>query len=102
MKKIVPFESDKMRNLKYGMNALIELEKALGKPITNMGDEFKLEDLRTMLYIGLKWEDKELTFEKVGDMMDETIEKHGMNYISEKLSEALQGTFGNTAIPFDK
>ena len=100
MKKIVTFDADKARNLKYGMNALIQLEKELGKPLTNMGaEEFKLEDLRTMLFIGLKWEDKELTKDAVGDIMDEAIEKHGMEYLSKKLAEALQGAFGNTAMP---
>ncbi|MCD4839729.1 hypothetical protein LRS37_12805 [Neobacillus sedimentimangrovi] len=104
MKKIVSFEADKMRNLKYGINALIELEKALGKPLTDMSsNNFKLEDLRTMLYIGLKWEDKELTPETVGDIMDAAIEKHGMEYLSKKLGEALEGAFGNAAaIPSKK
>lgn len=100
MKKIVSVEMDKMRNMKFGMNALIQLEKELGKPLTSMGtDEFKLEDLRTMLYIGLKWEDKELTHDMTGDIMDEAIEKHSIQYVSEKLAEALQGAFGQTAMP---
>jgi hypothetical protein len=100
MKKVVTFEADKKRHLKYGMNALIQLEKELGKPLASIGaGEVKLEDLRTMLYIGLKWEDKELTYEQVGDVMDEAIENHGMEYLSQKLGEALQGAFGNTAMP---
>lgn len=103
MKKIVSFEADKNRNLKYGMNAMIQLEKELGKPLTSLADgEFKLEDLRTMLYIGLKWEQKDLTPDQVGDIMDEAIEKHGMQYLSGKLGEALQGAFGNTAMPSKK
>ncbi|WP_026565880.1 hypothetical protein [Bacillus sp. UNC41MFS5] len=104
MKKIVAFDADKTRNLKYGMNAMIQLEKKLGKSLTALAnEEFKLEDLRSMLFIGLKWEDKELTEDAVGDIMDEAIEKHGMEYISEKLGEALQGAFGQqNAIPSQK
>lgn len=104
MKKIISIEADKNRHLKFGMNALIQLEKELGKPITSMADEneFKLEDLRTMIYVGLKWEDKNLTMEQVGDIMDEAIEKNGMEYLSEKLGEALEGAFGNTAMPSEK
>ena len=103
MKNIVSVEMDKMRNMKFGMNALIQLEKELGKPLTSMGtDEFKLEDLRTMLYIGLKWEDKSLTPDAVGDLMDESIEKNGIQYLSAKLGEALQGAFGQTAMPSKK
>lgn len=101
--KTITFDADKSRNLKFGMNALIQLEKELGKPLTSMGtDEFKLEDLRTMLYIGLKWEDKKLSQDSVGDIMDEAIAKHGMEYLSTQLGEALQGAFGNTAMPFKK
>lgn len=103
MKKIVTFEADKARNLKYGTNALIQLEKELGKPLTAMETEaFKIEDLRTMIYVGLKWEDKELTYDAVGDIMDEAIEKHGMEYLSKKLGEAIKGAFGNTAMPSEK
>lgn len=103
MKKIISVEMDKHRNLKYGMNAMIQLEKELGKSLMGLAeDEFKLSDLRTMLYIGLKWEDKELTYEQVGDLMDDAIEKHGMEYLSTKLGEALQGAFGNTAMPSAK
>lgn len=101
--KTVAFEADKMRNLKYGMNGMIQLEKELGKPLTSLSDsEFSLEDLRTMLYVGLKWEDKELTPDQVGDIMDEAIEKHGMEYLSNQLGKALEGAFGNTAMPSKK
>ena len=103
MKKTVAFEADKVRNLKFGMNAMIQLEKELGKPLSSLGaDEFKLGDLRTMLFVGLKWEDKDLSLETVGEIMDEAIDKHGIEYLSEKIGEAMQGAFGNTAMPTAK
>ena len=37
---------------------------------------------------------KSLTEEQVGDLIDNSIEKHGMNYVSEKLGEAFTKTFG--------
>lgn len=90
MKKIISIEMDKIRNLKFGINSLIELEKRMGKPISNMGDSFSLADFRTMLFIGLKWEDKELTEEETGSLMDIAIENYGIQYLSEKLKEAME------------
>lgn len=100
-KKIVTIEMDKERHIKYGFNALIMLEQELGRPITSLGDgDFSMKDLRTMFYVGLKWEDKDLTFESVGDAMDAALDEHGIEYLSAKLSEALQGaTGGSAAIP---
>lgn len=105
MKKIVSFEADKARNLKFGINGLVSLEKELGRPLSQMQGEngFALEDLRTIFYVGLKWEDKDLTHEGVGDILDEAIEKNGMEYITKKLGEAIQGSLGSgNALPSAK
>lgn len=103
MRKIIDIEMDKTRHLKYGMNTMIQVEKELGKPLSTLANEqFKLADLRTLLYLGLKWEDNQLTPDSVGDLMDIAIEKHGMQYISEQLGQAIQGAFGQmgaNAIP---
>ncbi len=99
MRKIVDLEMDKTRHLKYGMNTMIQVEKELGKPLSTLANEqFKLSDLRTLLYLGLKWEDNTLTYESVGDLMDISIEKHGMQYISEKLGQAIQSAFGQVGM----
>jgi hypothetical protein len=103
MKRIIDIEMDRTRHLKYGMNTMIEVEKQLGKPLTTLASEsFKLGDLRTLLYLGLKWEDNTLNPDTVGDLMDISIEKNGMQYISDKLGQAIQGAFGQmgaNAIP---
>lgn len=99
---MVQIEMDKVRNLKFGINGMIELEKKMGKPLTSLGmDSFSLENIRTILYIGLKHEDKALNEDAVGSLMDLAIEKHGMNYVGEKLGEAfnkLMGSGGPTPI----
>ena len=97
MSKLVEFEADKTRSIKFGINSLIRLEKEMGnRPLTSLStEEFKIEDLRTILHVGLSHEDKELTLEKTGDIIDEAIEKNGMNYVSQKLAESLQKAFGN-------
>jgi len=85
-------EMDKTRNVKFGMNGLIELEELMGKPISEIENGFSMEDLRTFFYVGLKWEDKDLTPEKVGDLMDQAIEKNeeGFNYLAEVMTEAVE------------
>lgn len=98
-KKIVSIEADKTRNIKYSMNAFIRLERELGRPMSQLGDDTSLEDLRTMLWVGLLWEDKKLTPDKVGDIMDEAIENEGLEYLSNAIGEAIQGALGSTATP---
>lgn len=97
--KVVTIEADKQRHIKYGMNAFIRLERELGRPMTELGDNLSMEDLRTMLWVGLLWEDKKLTPEKVGDLMDVVIETEGLEYLSNALGEAVQGAMGGTATP---
>lgn len=97
--KIVTIEADKQRHIKFGMNAFIKLERELGRPMTQLGDDISMEELRTMLWVGLLWEDKKLTPEKVGDIMDEAIELNGLEALSGALGEAIQGALGNTATP---
>ncbi|MCA1025787.1 hypothetical protein LCM23_06755 [Cytobacillus kochii] len=88
--KIVAVEADKNRHLKYGVNQLIEIEEMLGRSVTELGTSTGIKDLRTIMYVGLRWEDKELNEEKTGDIMDSMIEKHGMDYVSEKLAKAME------------
>lgn len=95
MTKTITLQMDKARNLKYGMNALINLENDLGKPLAQMGGEFKIEDFRIMLYHGLRWEDKELTLEQVGDLADIIMSEKGIKYLGDKLGEAIKSAMGN-------
>lgn len=90
-KQMIVLKWDKPRELKYGMNALAKLEKMIGKPLsqmntTNMG----IYEMRDMLYCGLYHEDKDLTLEKVGDLVDEYADD--MADLGKKLNEAIQAS----------
>ena len=90
MKKIVAIELDKVRHLKFNLNALITAESITGKKLSELSSEggsFDLSFLRALLYAGLKWEDKELTLEDVGDLID----MDNLEFVTEKLGEAMQG-----------
>src|SRR5699024_3840883 len=100
--RITPIKMDKTRNLRFGMNALIELENLMGKPLTELDDDLSMKDMRTIFYVGLKWEDKELTHEIVGDLMDEAIfnNEEGLQYLAGTLGEAIQRSLGSSGSSF--
>lgn len=92
MKKSVTIELDKARNLRYGMNALVKVEELTGKAITKLDlENLSMKDLRTILYAGLYHEDKDLTPEKVGQLIDDYSD---ITTIAEKLGEAFTLAFG--------
>ena len=102
-KKLVEIKLDKVRYLQAGINSIILIETELGKSITELSDNVKLADLRTILYCLLVGMDKKLTHEKVGDLMDTAIQEHGIEYLSDKITEAMNASLGqNTPIPFQK
>ena len=93
--KIVKIKMDKERHMKFGMNATIQLEKDLGKPISEIGSNMSLEEISTIMFHGLKWEDKKLTLEQVGDLFDEAVEHYGtFQEVVKLLMEAFSATFG--------
>jgi len=92
MRKSVILQLDKVRNLRYGMNALVTVEDLTGKSITKLDlENISMKDLRTILYAGLYHEDKDLTPEKVGDLIDEY---GNITDIAGKLGEAFTLGFG--------
>lgn len=95
MKKTVTIELDKARNLRYGMNALVKVEELTGKSITKLDlENLSMKDLRTILFAGLYHEDRELTPEKVGELIDE---HSNIAAVAEKLGEAFTVAFGENS-----
>lgn len=88
-----PIQLDKIRNFRYGMKAISLIEKKLKTPIGKLDmTNLTMEDTATIIWAGLVHEDKELTPDKVMDMIDEY---SNVQDVSEKMSEALQAAFGN-------
>ena len=82
MKNGVTINLDKPRTLRYGINALVKVED-----LSHVG----IKDLLIIVYAGLCHEDKTLTLEKVGDLIDEY---SNITEIAEKLGEAFTLAFG--------
>jgi hypothetical protein len=92
MKKSVTIELDKIRNLRYGLNALVKVEELTGKTITKLDlENISMKDLRTILFAVLYHEDKNLTPEKVGELIDDYSD---IGTIAGKLGEAFTIAFG--------
>lgn len=102
-KPFVLIELDKPRRLRYGMNALVLIEEVTGKTLSEMlknknnlegdeqGVEFSFKDVRTIIYAGLSHEDKDLTPEIVGELIDEYGD---LEEITTKMGEAFEISFG--------
>lgn len=97
-------QADKTRMLRFSINTMIEYKKAKGEDITKalnkMGDNtIDFEFLRYMFYLGLKHEDKKLSEEKTGEILDVILEDKGMEYLVQNLAEALTKAFGIKETP---
>lgn len=86
MAKKVQITLDKERTLAYPIMSLIRLKKEHGIELKDLADEAKAQDMEIILAViwaGLIHEDKELTLEDVGYMIDVT----ELPEISQKLTE---------------
>jgi hypothetical protein len=74
----IPIVADKPRNLRFGAGAVVRLERAFNKPITeilqDLQDQARSKQMRVGLLLeilaaGLQHEDKGLTAEDLGDAL---------------------------------
>lgn len=67
-----PIDLDKERNLRYDMRALDQIEKRLNTSIAMINFRaLKIDEIITILWAGLIHEDKDLTKERILDIMCE-------------------------------
>lgn len=63
---------DKVRNLKFNASAIRRLETALGKPYAKLDwENLYVEELFTVFWAALAWEDPELTVDRVFELIDD-------------------------------
>lgn len=87
--------------LKLGFNGFVELEEALGKPVSEIsGGEVAFADLRTIFQVALKRGGmKNITAEDAGDILDEVVENEGLQYLVDKLTELIENSMGTHEQP---
>jgi len=84
---------DKPRKLRFGMGAMVEFEQLTGVKITSLDeDNISMELLAKVLWVMLKNEDKELTFNDVLNLVDDNADD--LSYIMETVTKAMQAAFG--------
>jgi len=93
MRQGVTLELETPRTLRFGTNAMVEAQDLLGRPINQLGADLGLKELRVLVYTGLKWDFKAITLAKAGDIIDEVMDAHGIGYLGEKITEAIDLAF---------
>lgn len=88
----VSVKLDKQRKFKYTFNALCELEEALGRGFSEMKDNFKMKDLRSIVWAGLLHESPELTLEDAGKLIDQA---ESMETVTTAAVEAIELAVGD-------
>jgi hypothetical protein len=80
MSKTIPIELDKMRNLRFDINAMADFEEVYGKTLMELlaTGMISFSGLRALLWAGLKHEDKQLGAagpQKAGEIAQAWIDK---------------------------
>lgn len=87
-----PTQLDKTRNFRYGMKAIHQIEKALDTKIGLLDlESLSMYELSVIVWAGLVHEDKELTPERVMELIDD---HSSIPKITESMSKAFEDAFG--------
>jgi hypothetical protein len=97
--KGIDIKADKNRTLRYSINAMIQFKRDKKVNITTalqgFASEVDFELLRYIFWLGLVWEDKELTEDSAGEVMDAAIEEMGFEALIDVIAEAITKAIGN-------
>lgn len=78
MARYVSVELDKPRRLRFDINAISDAEEELG---TGIGKALQMRagirEIRALLWAGLKWEDRGLTLERTGYILQDYLNNGG-------------------------
>jgi hypothetical protein len=108
MRGEVTLHLDKVRTLKYDLNASAEFEDATGQSITEAFQSFddgtgkpklSIKTIRALLWAGLLHEDENLTLRKAGELFDSYVQGDGLveklTFVFPTISEAFLEGFGD-------
>jgi hypothetical protein len=86
-----PIKLDKIRNLRYGMAALSLIEESFKTKVSKFDfDGLSMKEIATFIWAGLVHEDKELTPDKVMELIDE---HSGVQQAIETMTKAFSKSF---------
>ena len=85
----VLIDLDKPRKLRFGLNAVCDLEDLVGKPISEMfptkkeeQEKMRFTTIRAIIWAGLRHEDEAITPSIAGALIDDYCEKDGNDLAS--------------------
>lgn len=88
-----PIELDKVRNFRYGMKAVALVERKLKTSIGKIDmDSLTMDEMAIILWAGLVHEDKDLTPDKIMDLVDN---HSSVTKAMELMSEAFTAAFNS-------
>jgi len=93
---MIPFvtiELDRPRKLRFTMGAMIEFEEITGIKLMELEDELSFVVAAKAMWVMLRQEDKELTFEAMQGIIDEYADN--LTYVIEKTTQAIRAAFQN-------
>lgn len=82
---------DRPRKLRFGMGAMVEFEQITGIKLTSLDDELSFDVLAKILWVMLKQEEKELTFEQTLNLVDDHVDD--LSEVMEAVTRAIQAAF---------
>lgn len=90
---------EKLRRLRYDFNAISELEEKMDAPIGTLLSENRMgfRAIRGLLWAGMKWENRSLTPQAVGELIQKHLDAGGdLPGLTDKATQALRlsGIFG--------
>ena len=92
----IPFiviELDKPRRLRFGMGAMVEFEQLTGVKITSLDeDNISMELLAKLLWVMLKREEENLTFDNILNLVDDNADN--IAEIMEAVTKTISAAFG--------
>lgn len=96
MKKGITFQTNnEIYQLRFSVNNLCKLEDLLGKPLSKLGDNIGLRELRLMLYCGIT---PSMSLEECGEVLDDVIAEKGVEELNSILTKALNLSMGSTGV----
>lgn len=93
-KQICLIDADTPRELRFDVNAFCLMEDLMGKTVNQMDDNPGMKDLRIIFYCGLRWMNKTMKLDEVGEIMDAALAKNTLEELGETLTKAMSQALG--------
>lgn len=79
--------------IRLGINAQCEAEEILGFPLSRLSEiGMGVSTLRTLMFVGLRCDNKDITMEQAGEIVEEIMQDKGAEYLGSQISKAIESS----------